>query len=565
MSKKVFRLKFIISVLFLNSSNLLNAQNVRDDINKASVLMGEGKYNEAYCILQKSSDKQAEEISDTCLAYFNYYKGSCLYYLKKYEEAIPCLKKSIQAMDKLHYKNCDYLEMLYGMGTCYKELKDYTKAEEYLRRTIIRGTYMGLNCAIRETTYDELADLYVIIGKPEFADYCSVRKAQETVLDFLGDEEKQINVLYEAAEAYAEHGNEEECIKTYKEILDLIKTKKGKVNDDYLLYARLLSSKYNYEFNKPFEASEINKEIIEIGKEFKTNKEIVAYSYEDYLTFLANQGKKDSVELFLPEAVKYCEATNFNSDFERNLYEDIGLGLYNAHEFDEGVKYLEKEWKGKTANSILALNILGDYYFNSNPEKAISYLKTAEDKINNGLQVNDNVKQIICEYLMYLNEKVGNFQESIKYAELLEPLIKNKNDNNYYIRHIMSWAADCAHADNKEKALALVKKVEPLIDQADDKTKINTYSNMGFVYLLSEKYDDAISIINKGIEFSLEKEGEKCPALATLYHNLGRSYMLKKEYQQALSALNKSRDLQLELEGEVMQRTSDYINECIGK
>ena len=67
-------------------------------------------------------------------------------------------------------------------------------------------------------------------------------------------------------------------------------------------------------------------------------------------------------------------------------------------------------------------------------------------------------------------------------------------------------------------------------------------------------------ILAEGLE-----EGEKCPALTTLYHNLGRSFMLKNDYQQALSALNKSRDLQLELEGEVSQRTSDYINECLGK
>lgn len=403
------------------------------------------------------------------------------------------------------------------------------------------------------------------MGKPEFADYCSIRKAQEAVMDIGGNEDKQIDVLYDVAESYAKHGNEAECIKTYKEILDLIESRKGKINDDYLLYARLLSSNYNYNFNKPFEASEINKEIIGIGKEFKTFKEIVALAYHDYLKYLASQGKKDSVELILPEAVKYCESTTFINSHERNLYENIGLGFCEAKEFDEAIKYLEKEWKGKTAGTILALTFLGDYYFNSNPEKAISYLKNAEYQINNGLQVDDNTKQFVCEYLMYLNKKIGNFQESIKYAELSEPFIKNKNDNNYYIKHLMTWAVDCVHADHKDKALAIIEKTKPLIEQADDKTKISTFSNMGFVYLLSEKYDDAISIIYKGIEMSLEKEGEKCIELTTLYHNLGRAFMLKNDYQQALSALNKSRDLQLELEGEVMQRTTDYINECLGK
>ena len=78
----------ILLLLFVFKALESNAQNVKDDISKASALMGEGKYNEAYIILLKSTDNQAEEISDTCLAYLNYYKGSCLYFLKKLDKFI---------------------------------------------------------------------------------------------------------------------------------------------------------------------------------------------------------------------------------------------------------------------------------------------------------------------------------------------------------------------------------------------------------------------------------------------------------------------------------------------
>ena len=149
--------KGILIYLTIFIASFANAQDVKTKLEKASALMGEENYNEAYSILQNSTDKQAEEISDTCLAYFNYYKGTCLYYLKKYQEAIPCLQKGIQTMDKLHYKNCDYLEMMYGIGSSYKELGDYSKAEEYYRRTILRGNDL-LNCAIRNQTYSEMAD-----------------------------------------------------------------------------------------------------------------------------------------------------------------------------------------------------------------------------------------------------------------------------------------------------------------------------------------------------------------------------------------------------------------------
>ena len=558
---EIARILLLLYICFLPLA-YLNAQNIRNDMSKAFTLMGEKKYNEAYNVLQVYNDTQAAEYSDTCIAYYNYYKGVCLYYLKKYQEAIPCFQKGWQIMEKLNYKNCDYLEMVYGAGKCYKELKDYTKAEEYLRRTIIRGTYIEEKCAIRETTYDELADLYVKIGKPKLAGFCSIRKTQEEFMELGGGEERKLDLLFELAESYANQGNEDECIETYKGILNLIKTRKGIVNDDYLLYARHLSLKLSHVFNKPFEASEINKEIIEIGKEFNTFKEIVAYAYRDYLRYLASQGKKDSVEFILPEAEKYCANTTFIRLSDFNLYEIIGLGFWDAREKEEAVKYLEKEWKGKVANSFLALGSLGDYYRYSDPEKAISYYKKAEEQLEDG---DDLAKSYIYEGLMYVYGNMGRFEKSMIYAEEADDFIRKTHDNQYYTYFISDWAAFAINAQELEKARELISKIEPYLNNLSDDSKIVIYSNCGFVYLKIGEYDKAIDIINKGIGITIRTQGDKCPILSTYYHNLGRSYMLKHDYKQALSALNKSKDLQIKLEGRVMQRTLDYIKECEGK
>lgn len=539
----------------------LTAQNVKDDMKEASILMGDGKYNEAYSILQKSSDKQAEEISDTCVAYLNYYKGSCLYYMKKYQDAIPCLQRGIQAMDKLHFKNCDYLEMMYGMGTCYKELKDYTKAEEFLRRTILKGNYLGLDCAIRNQTYIELADLYTAMGKKELADICTKRIESEIRIRDSKNLETRLSDLDDLYDAYKQQGKTNECVDVLRRSIKIIDEAKGKVNDDYLSYSYLLAQTLNID-NRQAEAATIFKEMIEIGKSLTTNKSLVSEAYKNFLDYLARTGNTDSIKMILPSAVKYYTSTIHDIAPETNLYEMIGVGLCDANKMDEGLVYLEKKWKGKSANSIRALSYLGNYYFKSNPEKALTYYQNIEIELNKLEVVDDGTKRITYESIMMLNERLGNFTETIKYAEFAEPLVIKLNDYNYYLRFLVTWAADCVNANDINKANSLAMKAKFYFDKVTDDIKIISYSQIGFVYLKSDKLDDAISIIDKGIELAIRVQGVKTPLLQTLYHNLGRSYMLKGNFAKALLALNKSKDLQMELNGNVMQRTSDYIKEC---
>lgn len=554
----------VLLVVVIPSSHI-HAQSVQDNIEKVKVLIDEGKYEEGYRILQGITEDQVLLCGDSCTKYYHYEKGTCLYFMDRCEDAIPFLQKALSYMEKTPHEDCDYLEMLYGIGSCYKKLGNYPKAEEYYRKVILKGTYFGLNCAIRNQTYSDMAELYNMMGKPEFADICTSRIESEMRIRDSKDLDAQIDGLYDLFNAYDKQGKIDESIDALKKILRLIDDNKGKINEDYLLYSSLLGTQLRYSYNRPEEAAFIHKEMIEIGKQFKTYREDVCNAYEDYLSYLAESGKVDSIKQILPAAIKYYSSTTKRSRQEENLYEVIGIGLFEAKEYDAAIGYLEKKWNGNTANSIKALDILGTYYFRSDPAKALSYYKNAESQILNGLEVNNHTKQTIFEYLMYLNERLGNLQEAIKYAELAEPFIIEMHNDTYYLRHLVSWATECINANDIEKANQLMSKVEPLLNHGAIELNIGTLSNMGFVYLKSGKLERAISTIDKGIKLAINEKGEKCIELTTLYHNLGRAYMLKGDYSNALSALNKSKNLQLELEGEVMQRTADYIKECESK
>ena len=555
----------IIVLLFYITVICSSAQNHQRSIEHAKELIDNGKYNEGYKILQAISEDKVNEYGDSCSMLYHYGKGTCLYFMNRYEEAIPFLQKALVYMEKSPHEDCDYLEMLYGIGSCYKKLGNYSKAEDYYRKVILKGTYFSLNCAIRNQTYSDMAELYNMMGKPEFADICTSRIESEMRIRDSKDLDAQIDGLYDLFNAYDKQGKIDESIDALKKILRLIDENKGKFNEDYLLYSSLLGMQLRYSYNRPEEAAFVHKEMIEIGKQFKTYREDVCNAYEDYLRYLAESGKVDSIKQILPAAIKYYSSTTKRSRQEENLYEVIGIGLFEAKEYDAAIGYLEKKWNGKTANSIKALDCLGTYYFRGEPAKALSYYKNAESQILNGLEVNNHTKQTIFEYLMYLNERLGNLQEAIKYAELAEPFIIEMHNDTYYLRHLVSWATECINANDIEKANQLMSKVDPLLNHGAIELNIGTLSNMGFVYLKSGKLERAISTIGKGIKLAINEKGEKCIELTTLYHNLGRAYMLKGDYSNALSALNKSKNLQLELEGEVMQRTADYIKECESK
>lgn len=545
----------------------LYAQSTRTMIEQAKALVDDKKYKEADRFYQNINESQISELGDSCLMLYNYGKGACLYFMDKYKEAIPFLQKGLCLMEKMPHEDCNYLEMMYGIGACYKKLGNYPKAEEYFRRTILKGNYFNLNCAIRNQTYGEMAELYSLMGKPDFADICTSRIESEMRLDNTKNLDAQLDGLWDLYKAHENLGKNDECINDLQKMRHLIEENKGKNNKDYLQYSFLLGSHLRYTCKRSQEAAIIHKEMIEIGKQFKTYLNEVSSAYVEYLRYLSENNKVDSIELILPNAIKYYNDTKDKRGEEDNLYEIVGNGLCDARNYEEGIKYLEKKWKGESANSIKALDYLGAYYFyrTNDANKALDYYLNAEKQIEGGLETNLGTKILILERLVLISQRLGNTDEAVRYSTLLEPFMKEQNDDDYRSSFLIDWSVECANNGNMEKAEELADIVEDLLSNLSNVSKIRQYSQLGFVYIKTEKYNKSIDNINKGIKLAIQEKGDKCIELTTLYHNLGRAYMLKGDYSNALSALNKSKILQLELEGEVMQRTADYIKECESK
>lgn len=566
MNNKI-RVIIIVSSLFMLPVLKSSAQNTKSMLEKAKVLLDDSKREEAYMILQSISESKINEMGDSCIMLYNYGIGASLYFMNKYEEAIPFLQKGLKYMEKFPHEDCNYLEILYGIGACYKKLGDYNKAEEYFRRTILKGTYFNLNCAIRNQTYSEMAEMYSLMDKPEFADICTSRIESEMRLNNTKDLDAQLDGLWDLYKAHENLGKTDECLNDLQKMRHLIEDNKGKNNKDYLQYSLLLGSHLRYTCKRPQEAAVIHREMIEIGKQFKTNRNEVCSAYVDYLRYLAESNKVDSIEQILPSAIRYYNNTKDKRSGDENLYEIVGNGLCDARNYEEGIKYLEKKWKGESANSIKALDYLGAYYFYraNDANKALNYYLNAEQQIEGGLETNLGTKILILERLVLISQRLGNTNEAVRYSTLLEPFMKEQNDDDYRSNFLIDWSVECANSGDIGKADDLAGIVENLLSNLSNTSKIRQYSQLGFVYIKTEKYNKSIDYINKGIKLAIQEKGNKCIELTTLYHNLGRAYMLRGDYSNALSALNKSKALQIELEGEVMQRTADYIKECESK
>ena len=552
-------------IVFLLISTLAYAQvvetlDVPSVIDKAYTLIDNEKYEDGLKLLQNIDESQTIVHGDSCTMMFNYEMGSCLFFLDKYEEAIPYLNKALLKMEKLSHEDCIYLELIYGIGSCYNKLKQYHNAEKYFRRVILRGDALGLRCMITTQTLAELADVYNKLGYTELAEK-SANKINSK-LDDLPPESwtNRVKGLFDLAESYNNQEKFDEEIETYHKILDLIESSAGKNSDDYLLYSGILRYRLMSQ-NRQEEAIELLKEMIGIGQLFGIHNDIICRAYEDYLEIMAKQNEIGTVEDMLPDAVEYIRHTNEFDWLNHNLYERIGNAFAESKNYSDGVKYLEMPWYGKQPNNIRSLGNLGMcYYFKQDYDKSIFYLKKAEGMINDS--TNNVTRKVIYSYLNTAYSHLNNLSEAVEYAERVAPLIKEIDGDDLYASHLISWAVDLIKANQTDRALELFKEVNLLLPIISDKTKIYYYSQYGFASIGLTNYHEAIESLKSGIALSIRIDGVDNIWLTTMYHNLGRAYMLQQDNANALLFLNKSKDLQMKLNGKAMQRTLDYIKEC---
>lgn len=557
-----FCLIFFWLVTIVSYAQNMGALNVPSIINKVYLLIDDEKYEEAHKLLQNINESQTIEHGDSCTMMFNYEMGTCLYYLDKFEEAIPYLNKALLKMEKLPHEDCVYLELIYGIGSCYNKVGQYHSAEKYLRRVMIRGNVLGFKCGITTQALSELTEVYDKLGYTKLAKECAV-KINSKVEGFPSDSwSNRVKGLLDLAESYDKQKRYDEEIETYHKILELIESNTGKTNDEYLLYANLLRLKLWFQ-NRQEEIIVVLEDMINVGRSYQVHSEYVCHAYEDYLEIMAKQNKAEFVEGLLPEAVKYIQHTKEYDWHNHNLYEWIGNAFAEAGNYSYGTKYLEMCWDGKQPNNLRSLGNLGRCYFKTNPTKSLEYYKRAEFMIDN------NTTSLTLKSLYYdmysLCSKMQKYDEAVKYAELAAPYIKEIDGNDVYARHLTMWAIDCSNAQQFNKAQMLFEETKGLFSVISDSTKVVYYSQYGFYLIKTNDSTKAIDVLEDGIKLCLKNIGNEFALLTTMYHNLGRAYMLEQDYARALLYLNKSKDLQIRLNGYAMQRTLDYIKECESK
>ena len=534
-------------------------QDIPTLVKQAYALVDDEKYKEALRVLRDIDEQNVEISEDSCAILFYFTKGSSLYFLDGFEEAIPYLKKALLRMEKLPHEDCKYLELIYGIGSCYNNLKQYVDAEKYFRRVIIRGNVLGFKCAITSQTLSELTEVYNKLGYTKLAQECSA-KIESNVNDLPEDSWSiRVDLLLDLADSYEKQKRFDEEIETFHEILQLIDSNIGKENEDYLTYSSILFHRLLL-INRTEDAIPVLKQMIEVGNNFKNNNTWVCNAYENYLELSAKNDDVETVEKILPNAVKYIQHTREYDWQNHNLYERIGNALSESGNHILGAKYLEMPWNGKFPNNIRSLGNLGVCYYNTNPQKSLEYYKKAESLINDS--TNSLTRKILYYDIYSLYSKMQKTEDAVRYAELSAPYIKEIDGNDTYAIHLTMWAIDCWNSSHSSEAQRLFEEAKGLFPTLSDKTKVTYYSQYGFYLIKSNKSSEAIDVLNNGIKLCVESQGDYYSLLTTMYHNLGRAYMLQQDYANALLYLNKSKDLQIKLNGKAMQRTLDYIKDC---
>ncbi len=553
------KIRLILLLLALLLSSGIKAQSVQYSIEKARVFIDDHKYEEAYKILQDINESQVNELGDSCLMLYNYEKGACLYFMDKYEEAIPYLKKALLKIEKMPHEDCNYLEIIYGIGSCYNHLEQYENAEKYFRRVIIRNKVEGYKCAIKTQTLRDLTELYKKLGYTKLAEACAEKITWEVENISANYFSHKMEMLLDLAESYEKQGKLDEEIDTYHKILDLIESNAGKGNEDYLTYSSIL--RYRLLLNNRIDdAIPILVDMIDIGKTYGIYNVDLCCAYEEYLEVMAERNNTEQVEKMISEAIKYFRHIP-NYQPVRDIYLRIGDGFTTACNYKLGIYYFGKAKTETLQKSIRSLCNLGIcYYHEQNDQKSLIYLKKAEEMINDSTDV--VTRKVILSYLNTLYSRMKQYNDATKYAEIVAPYIKEIDGDNVYASHLVHWALCCSDLGQIEKSDSLFKEINELFPLLTDKTKIYYYSQYGFSEIKNGNYSHAVDLLTNGVALVQNTLEENHVWLPTMYHNLGRAYMLQHDYANALFYLNKSKDLQIQLNGNAMQRTLDYIKEC---
>lgn len=544
---------------------------VIDILNVIKQLMEKEEYETA---IVKLTDIEQICMSDTSTQVkkdFNINMGAALFFTEKYELAIPYLQSALQQMSyKPDDGDCNYLETLYGIASCYNNIKDYKNAESYYRKAIIINDIQPFACRIMTQIYTELIELYTKTNQSTLADLCSKQlgQYQQGLRKLNGKYDDWLEIVEEVYASLPSFDllkpeDKPKIIETYSSILDMINTNIGKNNDEYIKFCSLYATTMQYKYYDTITAKELNMELIRIGHVLKEHKPEIASAYEDYLRLVSGQNEVGLVNGILHEAIDYYNATPNKFRDEVNLYEIVGVGFCNVGNYNDGVPYFEKVINYGDQLSITALVHLSNYYNDRDPQNGLSFFYKTEKNFNHSKTIALEKKHIVYDQLMNLNTRSGNYQEALVYGKKLISLNDELHlDENTLAYILTNCAVLCGRTNDLENADKIFASIDSIYNNLSEEYKIYYISNKGFTYLICGEYEKAIVFLKQSTEIAINHKDESNSQLEIIYHNLGRAYMLQHNYKEALVWLQKSYNLQITNNGTVLENTKKYINEC---
>lgn len=170
--------------------------------------------------------------------------------------------------------------------------------------------------------------------------------------------------------------------------------------------------------------------------------------------------------------------------------------------------------------------------------------KFLEDTLETALtEHNDGLVLAVLNELVGFYRDTTRYEEALKYAKAILPLINKLNLNNTitHVKSLINIANILRVSDNLEKAIRTSKEALSIYENYnlnDEETKAALYNNLALAYQQKDAFSEAILVLLKALEI-IEKTNDEIK-IATSYSNLALCYLKTGDYQKAKDLLKKA-------------------------
>lgn len=380
-----FRFLFLYFLSFICLK--LSAQdNVIETIVRARTMIQQIKPNEAYSQLMLIEKECMASDNDTLKAIYLGLKGQSLHDLERYEDCIPLCKEAIQLFERCNVRQYEYLDAFSNIATSYHRMKDYSNAEKYYRKGLLRSVAAKVSSSdqYRAGLYLNLGNLYEAKGDSLLAQECfnrskQLQDAEPIDIDDLNYIEWE-NSYWDKIKALVDVERYEDAANLYSEFISGIKEKKGNKYKSYLLAVYIRAILLSRDLNKIDDAIPLFKELITISETLEESNDNICGAYCNLALCYSRKGDYNNVEKIITKGFPYLIKANSENYPPHTIYRFSGNGAYWQQDYSNAIKYYElylnssyEREKGSSYEEITN-QLSVSYIFSNQPNKAKTIL-----------------------------------------------------------------------------------------------------------------------------------------------------------------------------------------------